>query len=478
MRRVALAIALLATHAAAAPPAPEGPTFTVFSRSDVTRFPDVAYDSASGAFLVVSGQLGVTARFVSAAGPDGDPFEVTTEPSALDPRVAGTGDGFLVCWLVEDEAAVKCRSVRRAGATADLGAVQIVDSGEPKHTEGAPSLACAPTECLVTWVTANPEIGVRARRVALDGAPTGDAMDVATTPGVFEAFPAVVYGPSRNEYLVAYTKEPGSQAMTIWGARVPGSTFEAFGADGLCNYPEIAHDPERDRMLSIAWISEGNPDVGGRLFSSDGTAIGDRIAIAATSGFEGGDGIGLAFDTALDTYLAVYQGPETPGVAQEVWAAAVDVDGSPSPQFQATQALATNGVYQPRVAADGQGRFLVVTVVDYQRIDGQFVVGEVPAAPDAGSPDAGGSGGSGGTDAGSSPGGRGSTSEGDGGCGCRTSPAPSRGAALWLAFLLLARRRTLHTRRLEAIHHGATGRRFRVDISTLGLVARRLRWGQ
>lgn len=440
MHKRAIALLALVTLGAAAPPVPEGETFTVFSRPMVTRFPDVAYDTASGAFLVVSGQGGVTARFVGTRGPEGDSFELTANPSAYSPRVASTGEGFLVCWIVEtDGTPVTCRSVRRASAGAELGTEHVVDASGGKHLESAPSLACKPgAECLVTWV-ASPNIDLRARRVALDGMPLGDAFDIAANAGVFEAFPSVAFGSARAEYMVVHTREPGAQAMTIAGARVTDQLaalpFELYGADGLCNYPEVAHDPERDRFLSIAWVNEGNADVHGRLFQSDGTPIGERIAIAATDGFEGGDGIGLAFDAGLDWYLAVYQGPETPGRTQEAWAAPVDVDGVAAPQFQATTAAAQNGIYQPRVAADGQGHFLIVTVVDYARIDAQLVLGEVPAT-----------GGSAGT-SGEAGGGSGPTplpaTPPDDGCGCRMHQHEPRGA-WWLVLcaLLRARRST------------------------------------
>jgi MYXO-CTERM domain-containing protein len=434
MHKRAIALLALVTLGAAAPPVPEGATFTVFSRPMVTRFPDVAYDAATGAFLVVSGQGGVTGRFVAARGPEGDAFEITTNPSAYSPRVASTGDGFLVCWIVEsDGTPVTCRSVRRGAV---LGAEHVVDASGGKHLESAPSLACQ-SECLVTWVT-SPNIDLRARRVALDGMPLGNAFDIAANAGVFEAFPAVAFGPARSEYLVVHTREPGAQAMTIAGARVSADRlaampFELYGADGLCNYPEVAHDPERDRFLSIAWVHEGNADVHGRLFESDGTTIGERIAVAASEGFEGGDGIGLAFDDGLDWYLAVYQGPETPGRAQEVWAAPVDIDGVPAPQFQATTAAAQNGIYQPRVTSDGEGRFLVVTVVDYARIDGQFVVGEVPAGVGG---SAGNSGAGGGSESTPLP-----ASTSDAGCGCRM-PRPSEPpTAWWLVLIALFRAR-------------------------------------
>jgi MYXO-CTERM domain-containing protein len=235
--------------------------------------------------------------------------------------------------------------------------------------------------------------------------------------------------------------------MAISGVRVAMgggvlASSEIYPLAGFNNYPEVAADPAGDRYLAVSWINTGNPDVGGHLVAGDGTPLGADLAVAASSGFEGGDGIGLAFDAASATYLAVYQGPETPGQVQQVWGSPVSADGVPGAAFQVTTASAQNGVYQPRVASDGLGRLLAVTVVDYQRIDGQFVRFDVPAdagtggsggaAGDAGI--AGSSGSSGGSGSAGS-GGTSGTSDDDGGCGCRAAPQTPAGA--WLVALAL-----------------------------------------
>jgi hypothetical protein len=232
-----------------------------------------------------------------------------------------------------------------------------------------------------------------------------------------------------------------SAARVAVGGAVIGSS-ELYALDGLNNYPEVAADPDRDRYLAVSWVNGGNPDVGGRLVSGDGTPLGDPLAVAASAGFEGGDGIGVAFDRGAATYLAVFQGPESAGQVQQVWGAPVAADGSVGGSFQITTSTAENGVYQPRAAADGAGRFLVVTVADYARIDAQWVT--FPIAPDGGS-GSGGSGGSAGSGAGGSAGSgaadggppsRGGTTSDDG-CGCRI-PAGERGGSALVAVALMA----------------------------------------
>ncbi len=455
VRGLALAsLVLVATSAttAGAEPARVGDTFTVFTRPGVTRFADVAHDPQAGAWLVVSGQSGVTGALVTSAGVEDASFSISDHPEAYSPRVAAAGGGFVACFLVEATMSVVCRRVERATPPV-IGPEQVVTSGSVGHLESAPSLGCTPSECLVTWVD-GPELAVRARRIGHDAAPIGAVMDLAATDGVFEAFPAVAASESLAQYLIAYTHEPSGGPMSIWGRRVSvandvpaAPANELYTGSGLNNYPEIAFDPERERHLAISWLSEGNPDVAGQLLSADGSPIGARLAIAATSGFEGGDGIGLCFDAAADAYLAVYQGPETPGQAQQVWASAIDVDGQSFAQFQVTESDVQNGIYQPRVASDGNGRLLVVTVADHQRVDGQFVELEISADGGAG---AGGSGGgswdagagasSGAAGGASGSAGGGSTSNDDGGCGCRAAPRAPSGASVTVALLALALR--------------------------------------
>jgi MYXO-CTERM domain-containing protein len=453
-------IGIALSHAdASAAPVVDGPTFTVFERPGVTRFPDVAYDDDDSVFLVVSGQQGVTARFVGADGVDGDAFEVTTDPMAYSPRVAAVGGAFVVCWLVESTHSVVCRTVTRA-TPPSLGSEQVLTADTVGHLESAPSLACsrAASECLVTWVD-QPDLGIRGRRIGFDAAPIGEVVDIAVTDGIFEAFPTVACSESLGEYVVGHTREPDGGPMAIAAQRIAvgngapiGASTELYSSTGLNNYPEIAHDPGSEQYLAVSWLHEGNPDVAGRLVAADGTPIGERIAVAATRGFEGGDGIGLAFDAAAKSYLSVFQGPETPGEAQQVWAVPVSADGEPSAGFQVTSGAVAKGVYQPRVASNQAGRALVVTVVDYLRIDGQFVSFDVPdagAGGGAGSGSSGAGAGAGGGSSGDSDAdGSGADSSDDGGCGCRITPSstPAWLAVAGLLAALGARRRSRFAR--------------------------------
>ena len=439
-------LALSAPRVARAEATPEGSTFPILSPPAVTRFPDVAYDPSAGSFLVVSGQQGIAARFVGAAGVEGEPFPISEDPTAYSPRVASAGGGFIACWLVEADYSVRCRRIA-PGSPPTLGAPQVLTTGTVSHLESAPSVACSLTasECLVTWVE-QAELAVRGRRIDLDAEPIGEPIDIAVNDGVFEAFPAVACAEARGEFFVVHTREPNDQPMAIAARRskvgddsTVGEGFELFASNGLANYPEVAYDARREQYLSISWFIESNSDVAGRLAAADGAPIGDRIPVAASAGFEGGDGIGLAFDPAADSYLAVFQGPETPGEPQQVWAAPVGGDGAPRESFQVTSGSVDKGVYQPRVASDGAGRFLVVTVVDYLHIDGQFVKMDVEQGAATG---AGGAGGGSGTGAGD--GGDGESADDaaavpdGGGCGCMTAPSHRPGERLPLLAALLA----------------------------------------
>jgi MYXO-CTERM domain-containing protein len=271
---------------------------------------------------------------------------------------------------------------------------------------------------------------------------------LSNAPG-FDGFPSVDFVPTRSEWVVVWTTEPADNQQTVAFARVPVTADAALGPPsafwanaGLNNYPEVACDRASGECLAITWFNQGNPDVWGCKLNADALP-GAAFAVAATPGFEGGDGIGLAFSAATGSWLAVYQGPETPGQTQEVFA--TEVDGAPLPQFQASTALGTQGIYQPRVAAHStKPELFVVMSVDYTHVGLQKLVGTGSVTPaDAGDDDAGGASDSGTTADGGKEPARGGTEDDESSCGCRTQPSERSGWWLLVPLALAyARART------------------------------------
>ena len=135
------------------------------------------------------------------------------------------------------------------------------------------------------------------------------------------------------------------------------------------NYPEVAHDPVTDRYLVVTWHVVGPAiDVYGHLVGADGLPFGTLLPIAASSDFEGGDGIGVAFQPRTGTYLVTYQGP-----ADDTWAVEVDGAGAVSTPFAVIETPGRLNT-QSRVVADAlRARWLVTTNVDYTTVAGRFV---------------------------------------------------------------------------------------------------------
>jgi hypothetical protein len=442
---------------------PSGPTTSVIESNGATvRFPDLAHDPAHDVWLVVTGQDGVRGRFLDSAGTPLSAEVPLAGAETFSPRVAYAPmlEGFVVCWFDELNHVVDCRQAHPES----LGApVTIDDPNTVEHLESAPDIACTADACLVTWAEAVTGGEIRARRLGPDLSPLGPVFTLSNAPG-FDGFPSVDFVPTRDEWLVVWTTEPLDNQQTVAFARIPTNADAALAPpsafwvhDSLNNYPEVACDPGSGECLAITYFNQGNPDVRGCKLGADGTPS-VPFAIAATPGFEGGDGIGLAFNTSTQSWLAVFQGPEAPGETQEVFG--TEVTSSPAAEFQVSTAAGDKGIYQPRVAAhSSKPEFLVAMSVDYTHVGVQKVTGESSSIPTDASAGAGGGGAAdsgSGASSGSGSGGsaiRGGTEEADGGCGCRTAPArqPAWPFAIALALFSIGRgSRRSRARRLRS----------------------------
>lgn len=431
--RRSLPLLLLSTSPALAV-TPTGPTTTVLeSNGSTVRFPDLAHDPVNDVWLVVAGQNGIRGRFLDANGTPLGAEIALAGAETYSPRLtyAPMLDAFVVCWFDEPNHATQCRSA----SDGNLGATVTIDEPNTvEHLESAPDVSCGQNACLVTWAEAVTGGEIRARRLGTDLSALGPVFTLSNAPG-FDGFPSVDFVPTRDEWVVVWTTEPANNQQTVAFVRVPTNADAALGPPeafwtntSLNNYPEVACNPGNGECFAISYFSQGNPDVWGCKLGADGTP-GAPFAVAATPEFEGGDGLGLAFNASTQSWLGVFQGPETNGEPQEVFGA--EVKETPFPEFQATTADGANGVYQPRVAAHpSKPEFFVAMSVDYTHVGLQKLTGDGISTPSDAGADAG-------VDAGSKPDAaepeRGATEEDAGGCGCRVaSPAPSS----WLVSLL------------------------------------------
>ncbi|MDQ3033832.1 MAG: hypothetical protein M3Y87_15555, partial [Myxococcota bacterium] len=373
-----------------------GESIVVSDVGPTKRLPALAFDPVNGRWLVVWSLHPVAGRFLDRDGtPLGDPFVVPSRSpeGSIAPRVVHAPgiDAFLVTWLAEESGSSRV-SARLVRANADgtpsfvSGDVSVSETARAKHPESSPSAAWseASRTFVVTWADTEGDLDVRARRLDAAAVPLGDEVLVSSGEA-FDAFPVVSVSPVGDTFLIAWTYEPVTGGGSIATRRMTASDG-ALGEEHVLyastfeNYPDLAYDARRDRFFVVSWhIGPGEHDVWGRFADTSGAPIGEVIPVAASAGFEGGDGIGVAYNREADAYTVVYQTDDL-----DVWGSAMTGDGMPGASFEITTG-ARMGSYAPRVAAeDGAPRFLVVASLDFDRIVAQGLDAPAVALPDAG----------------------------------------------------------------------------------------------
>lgn len=258
-RTLAVAAALLLGASSTAPAQVRvGATFVAIPGDGATkRFPDVAFDGANGAFLVVTGLQKLEARYFDTDGaPLGGVAVVTTTGGANRVVCAAAINKCLITWLQEPNLVVG-RFVRfNSGAVQFLsGPFTIGSSG--LLTNSAPGLAysSAASEFLVVWTDGMNNL--RARRVDADGTLLGAAAYFyVSNSAVWEGFPTLAYNSAQDEYMVAYYCEPGGQSG-VCARRVKPGTGALIGgtsilySGGFNQYPEIVYNPATNQYLAI-----------------------------------------------------------------------------------------------------------------------------------------------------------------------------------------------------------------------------------
>lgn len=388
-----------------------GETIVAFPKTQVApfglaaRYPDLAFDGAHDVYLVVSGQQPIEGRFVSGAGqPLGTPFRVSPSAGVIASRVdySPAANAFVVTWLDEGgsgaaDDAITARLVRYNGSGGPeflSGEIFVGRNGVAKHTESAPSLACATasTECLITWAQWAAPWNVHAQRLdAASGALLGPEITVAATDH-WEALPSVAYNSAQNEYFVVHTSESPGGVMYTVGERIQAGTGNhlgrstLYGQAGLNNYPEVAYNSRGNLYMVVTWYFNPAPtggDVYGMLVGGDGSAASGLIPVAANAFFEGGDGIGIAYNSYHDGFFAVFQGP-----SQDTLGVEMNGLGQPAAGvFRAMVSGAAKDIYQPQIAgASNMGRYLIAASVDHNRVSTQVLDTSTAGGPPPGGP--------------------------------------------------------------------------------------------
>ena len=237
----------------------------------------------------------------------------------------------------------------------------------------------------MTWAVFGASQDIGGQLVSLEGTLIGAPIPIATSPA-WESLPTVAYNPKQQEFFVVYTAETSGQVAT--GARIAAASGNVLAITpiyanmGMNSYPEVVYNSVNDEYFIATWYitPTGGGDVWGHRVSTVGTPLGDKIPVAANPFFEGGDGIGLSYNPATNSYFVASQGPSGEAIGTEVSAA-----GVPSGVFRVTVlADGHKEIYQPQIASSPhRSQFLVVANVDFTRMAAQ-VIGSGPAPPPPG----------------------------------------------------------------------------------------------
>jgi hypothetical protein len=356
-----------------------GSTIVAIPGDGITkRFPDVAFDDANDAYLVVTGLATVEARYVA---PNGAPLGATVKVSTTTAGAARVAcapaiNRCLIVWLQEPRSVVG-RLVRyNAGAVQALTMPFVINGAlAPLLTNSAPGVvySSVSNEFLIAWTDYSPGPNIRARRVDGNGAPVGVVVPIAVTT-LWEGFPTLAYNSAQNEYNVGYYFETSSGASSVGTQRVRPGTGVLIGgrstlySGGFNQYPELAYNPATNQYLAITWGFSGSSwMLRGRLADGNSQPLGASTLALAAKG--GGDGVGLGYNPMSNTYLADYQSQTNP----ETWGVEISPAGAPGTQRQLSVSGTTQSV-QPRTEANtGANQWLMVTSNAFKNIMVQVV---------------------------------------------------------------------------------------------------------
>jgi hypothetical protein len=297
--------AIVAAHSlcAAVSAEPIGEVVVISGRD--CRFPDAAYNSVRGDYLVVWADYtpdsrGVFGRRVTRDG------EAAGGIFRISPRSAREAyfPAIVHCaaideYLVTFDTSTGIQGQRVGGDGAPVGETFAIST-----TPGIRSAVAWSDEsraCLVVYyfpVRGGAEVFARRVRCGAENSSgvelLGDEINLSRD-APYSGYPAISHGAAGDQFLVTWDHEPRENHGHIRGRRVSAATGEPIGepfdiaTSGTDNRSAIAYDSGRQRWL-VQYNSSrtrGNSyDQFGRFVKTDGT-LGDEIPIATTAAFEG-----------------------------------------------------------------------------------------------------------------------------------------------------------------------------------------------
>ena len=309
-----------------------------------------------------------------------------TTGSQTSPSVAMDADGdFVVVWHNSgsdyyDPLLESIRGQRYASDGSAKGAEFQVNTYTTDFQE-SPSVAVdADGDFVVVWANIYSESyyssvrSIQGQRYASDGSAVGDQFEVATFGKNFPHSPLVALDED-GDFVVVWEGQYSYSGGNLHGRRYASDGFEV-GAEFQIN----TYTTNRQRHLSVAqdsdgdfvvvWVSPGssgtdssNWSIQGQRYASDGSARGGEFQVNTyTTGFQTLPSVSMDAD---GDFVVVWQGRDSSGAypygprGQRFASDGSIVDG----EFQ-INTYTTNGQFEPAVAMDADGDFVVVWASD------------------------------------------------------------------------------------------------------------------
>ena len=351
----------------------------VVSGTGVVDFPDIAYTTSGGTFLVVweqavNGWADVIGRGVTPALALSPPMTITNASGHQRyPRIAYSAKCtcFLVTW--QDGRTQTSWDVWGQRVSSSLmlaGGNFDIYSGTFHEYDPAVAGLATTSQFAVAYTTDLNGGGLLQIHCCL----------VSGFGGVVTRFPVREWNNQRrnpavagawgaDEYLVTWTDDAHQTTTDILGRVV--NTFGNYVAPQVAiargrkgqEAPALAYNPARDEYL-VVWMDYRNGSdyqIWGRRVSGAGALLGSELAIGneATSILYGHPA--LAYNPATDEYLVVWQEIHSQAVGYDVYARRVAGSGSlPAPPFRVSGSSGAGNEGTPRVVYNPRtNQFLV-----------------------------------------------------------------------------------------------------------------------
>ena len=307
-------------------PGPGPGTFVVSYPGFYDSYYNEVYGVWMEANVEVVGPVGSTAdRFRSITLPQSPFPAIPSETDVNTPVFTVPSGGFVVVWGGDEQ--VVSQGHDSSGGRLDFG--HVVGTSPERRTYADAAGNPSTGEQLVVWADRNADPFIAGRRVASDGSPIGDLIQISSTGVPASDHPAVAWSEDRNDFLVVWQ----SEGAVTEGAMTEGAVGDA---DGMS-------------IVGRRVASDGSPVAADFQINSYVTGHQERPSLAAIPG-------------TVD-FLVVWQSGGSPNVDQDgnsILARKVGSGGPAAPDFQ-INSFGDGNQTDPDIAVEPGGGAVLIT---------------------------------------------------------------------------------------------------------------------